>query len=67
MLFRSSSQGGPIPSSISELIEVDAGDAASSFTWAFNHTTIDDRVTAMDLYGAVAGRWTDLRGRASWN
>ena len=27
----------------------------------------DDRVTAMDLYGAVAGRWADLRGRASWN
>ena len=21
----------------------------------------------MDLYGAVAGRWADLRGRASWN
>lgn len=27
----------------------------------------DDRVRAMELYGAVAGRWSDLRGRASWN
>lgn len=29
--------------------------------------TRDDRVAAMELYGAVAGRWADLRGRASWN
>lgn len=50
------SQGGPIPSSISELVEVNAGDAASSFTWGFNHTYLDDRVTAMELWRSSAGQ-----------
>lgn len=48
------SQGGPVPSSISELVEVDVGEAASSFTWNFNFTAIDDRVTAMELWRTSA-------------
>lgn len=50
------SQGGPIPSSISELVEVNVGESASSFTWSFNHTVLDDRVTAMELWRSSAGQ-----------
>jgi hypothetical protein len=42
--------GGPIPSSISHLTEVDAGEAASGFTWTCSHAGIDDRVSAMELW-----------------
>jgi len=48
------SQNGPAPSSISELVELDVGDAASSITWSFNHGTIDSRVTAMELWRTSA-------------
>lgn len=42
--------GGPIPSSISHLVEVDATATAASFTWNFAHGYVDDRVTAMELW-----------------
>jgi hypothetical protein len=47
-------QNGPAPSSISELVELDVGDSASSITWTFNHGTIDSRVTAMELWRTSA-------------
>lgn len=50
------SQGGPITSSISELVEVNAGDSASSFTWSSNLMLVDDRVTAMELWRTTAGQ-----------
>lgn len=42
--------GGPIPSSISHLVEVDAGYGANNLTWTFSHRHVDDRVTAMELW-----------------
>lgn len=43
-------QKGPIPSSISELVEVDAASSAGKLTWTFSHAGIEDRVTAMELW-----------------
>lgn len=43
-----------VPSSISELVEVDTGDGASSFTWSFTHHGIDARVSAMELWRTTA-------------
>ena len=42
--------GGPIPSSISELTEVDAPSQCGSLTWTFTHPAVDDRVTGMELW-----------------
>lgn len=50
------SLGGPIASSISELVEVDVGDAAGGFTWSFNHAGIEDRVSAMELWRTTANQ-----------
>lgn len=44
------SQGGPIASSISPLVEVDAAGGAGSITWAFTHAALDARVSAMELW-----------------
>jgi len=44
------SQNGPVPSSISELVEIDTGESSASLTWNFTHGTLDDRVTAMELW-----------------
>lgn len=43
-----------IPSSISELVEVDVGDGASSLTWSVTHHGLDDRVSAMELWRTTA-------------
>lgn len=51
---------GPIPSSISELVEVEAGDASSGLTWSFAHYGLDDRVTAMELWRTTASQSTLL-------
>jgi hypothetical protein len=48
------SQGGPIPSSISELQEVDASDGLQSLTWSFNHHGLESRVAAMELWRTTA-------------
>lgn len=48
--------GGPIASSISELIEVDAGDASGGITWSFSHAGIEDRVAAMELWRTTANQ-----------
>lgn len=42
--------GGPLASSISHLVEVDAGDGTGQLTWQFAHAYVDDRVTAMELW-----------------
>ena len=41
---------GPIPSSISALVEVDTGNSASSLTWSLSHYGLDDRVHAVELW-----------------
>lgn len=51
-----SSQNGPIPSSISDLKEVDAGAGSGSFTWTFNHAGVEDRVNAMELWRTSSGQ-----------
>jgi hypothetical protein len=43
-----------VPSSISELVEVDVGDGASSIAWSFTHHGIDARVSAMELWRTTA-------------
>lgn len=48
------SPNGPIPSSISELVEIDCGDGASAITWNFTHPHLDARVHAMELWRTTA-------------
>lgn len=47
---------GPIPSSISELKEIDVGDAAGGITWTLTHDGLDDRVTAVELWRTTANQ-----------
>jgi hypothetical protein len=48
-------QGGPIPSSISDLKEVDCGDnGKTSITWTFDHTGADARAVAFELWRTTA-------------
>jgi len=41
---------GPVSSSISDLVEVDTNDGASSLTWTLAHAGLDDRVYAVELW-----------------
>lgn len=41
---------GPIPSSISELVEVDVTSPAESLTWTLAHYGLEDRVHAVELW-----------------
>lgn len=50
------SRNGPNPSSISELVEVDAGDKSTALRWSFSHHNVDARVTAMELWRTTAGQ-----------
>lgn len=52
----SSEQGGPLASSISELISIDAGSGAGGLTWGFTHGALDDRVSAMELWRTTTGQ-----------
>lgn len=42
--------GGPIPSSISDLVELDCGDGASSIEWTLTHPYAEPRVAAVELW-----------------
>lgn len=44
------SQRGPMPSSISDLVEVDAGAGVGSIRWSFTHRNLEARVRAMELW-----------------
>jgi len=48
------SKGGPTPSSISELREIDTASQINSLTWSFAHASVDDRVSAMELWRTSA-------------
>lgn len=48
------SRNGPIPSSISDLVEVDIPPGAPSLAWSFSHPGIEDRVSAMELWRTTA-------------
>lgn len=41
---------GPIPSSISELVEIDVGDVAGGLEWTLSHPTLEDRVAGVELW-----------------
>ncbi|NBW15496.1 MAG: hypothetical protein EBR82_46670, partial [Caulobacteraceae bacterium] len=45
---------GPIPSSISELVEVNCIDPSDSLTWNLTHYSLDDRVAAVELWRSSA-------------
>ena len=42
--------GGPLASSISHLVEVDAAEGKGQLQWAFSHPYVDTRVKAMELW-----------------
>lgn len=46
--------GGPIPSSISELTEVDVPQGVQSFTWSLSHSQVDGRVSQVELWRTTA-------------
>ena len=48
------SQGGPIPSSISDLQEVDASGGLQSLAWAINNHGLESRVHAIELWRTTA-------------
>jgi hypothetical protein len=50
------SQGGPLASSISDLVEVDAGESAGTLEWSLSHAGLDDRVKAVELWRTTAGQ-----------
>lgn len=47
-------QRGPLPSSISDLAEIDIPDGAASLTWTLSHSGVDERVSAVELYRTTA-------------
>lgn len=47
---------GPIPSSISEIKEIDVGDAAGGIQWTLTHAGLDDRVVAVELWRTTANQ-----------
>lgn len=51
---------GPIPSSISDLVEVDVTSAADSLTWTLRHYGVDDRVAAVELWRSTADQAVSL-------
>lgn len=48
------SQGGPIPSSISELQDVDCSAGYAQLTWALNNHAMESRVHAIELWRTTA-------------
>jgi hypothetical protein len=44
------SRNGPLASSISETVEVDAVNGSSDITWTLSHAALDDRVHAVELW-----------------
>lgn len=48
--------GGPIASSISELVEVDTGAGAGSLAWNLTHAFLDDRVAVVELWRTTSGQ-----------
>lgn len=48
------SGGGPIPSSISNIAEIDSPSGVGAIQWSFTHGNLDDRVTAVELWRTTA-------------
>jgi hypothetical protein len=53
-------QRGPIPSSISDLIEVDISSPSGSLTWTLSHYGVDSRVSAVELWRSTTDQKVSL-------
>ena len=54
-------RGGPIPSNLSEVVELDAGEAATSVTWTVSPPTKQvDRITHVELWRSTSGQATTM-------
>ena len=51
---------GPVSSSISDTVEVDATPGLGSLLWNFSHAAVDDRVTAVELWRSTSDQSTVL-------
>ena len=49
-------EGGPIPSSLSELVTIEAGEGASAFVWNWANTNADARAAAVELWRTSANQ-----------
>lgn len=63
---------GPVPSSISDMVEVAIPDGAASLTWTLSHSGVDSHVSAVELYRTTADQGVLLYRvatipRASWS
>jgi hypothetical protein len=50
------SEGGPIPSSLSDLVTVDASTGVGTFTWSWTNTAADSRAAAVELWRTSANQ-----------
>ena len=53
-------KGGPVPSNLSEVYELDAGEAARSITWNWTPSGQTNRVTHVELWRSTSGQATTL-------
>jgi hypothetical protein len=51
-------ENGPIPSSLSDIAEIDMGDGGYAIEWNLSHYDVDERVTGIELYRTTAGQRT---------
>lgn len=51
---------GPIPSSISDLVEIDIPSPSDTLTWTLAHYGVDDRVSAVELWRTTADQKVSL-------
>ena len=51
---------GPIPSSISDLVEIDIPTPSESLTWTLTHYGVDDRVAAVELWRSTTDQSVSL-------
>ena len=53
-------KGGPVPSNLSEVYELDAGEAAQSITWEWTPSEQTNRVTHVELWRSTSGQATTM-------
>jgi len=53
-------RGGPVPSNLSPVFELDAGEAATGCTWKIEPSSQTDRVTHVELWRSTSGQETTM-------
>ena len=53
-------KGGPVPSNLSEVYELDAGEAATSINWKWTPSEQTNRVTHVELWRSTSGQATTM-------